>query len=312
MVTFFLLYLFIPILKRFFIRYTQTLGSRIILLFMGFWWISTETVSLSKSKREKTSWPAGGLIAKSGDIIICNKTSYVEILYLAFRFSPTFTVIPTDYEDSKFIPGKLIPRNLFQALYDCIYDPPYSIKQAIKLEDIISESRNYHNGPIVIFPEGTTTNGKTVQKFLPVFSGVDVKGLVSNIRVIGFKYEFEDHSPSFTVGSFFAHLFRLCCQFNNSMKVKYLQSEDIPNASDFNKAPISENGESENIKKKKSNNTISSTDKEEIGDWNEAICARLAAILRLRISKLTPKDKKEFSEFYYARQKGYHPGKKHI
>jgi len=97
------------------------------------------------------------------------------------------------------------------------------------------------------------------------------------------------------------------------MKVKYLQSEDIPNASDFNiKSSISEAGESENIKKKKSNNTISNTDKEEIVDWNEAICARLAAILRLRISKLTPKDKKEFSEFYYARQKGYHPGKKHI
>jgi len=78
-----------PLVNRFLVRYVQILGCRTLLFLLGFYWIpvlfyrhSSHTSSIDK--------------IKGGDLIICNHTSYIDVLYLAFRFSPIFVTVAND------------------------------------------------------------------------------------------------------------------------------------------------------------------------------------------------------------------------
>eukprot|EP01094_Clydonella_sp_ATCC50884_P024754 TRINITY_DN6297_c0_g1_i1.p1 TRINITY_DN6297_c0_g1~~TRINITY_DN6297_c0_g1_i1.p1 ORF type:complete len:191 (+),score=30.47 TRINITY_DN6297_c0_g1_i1:76-648(+) len=63
---------------------------RALLLVMGFWNISSSYSRLQKRHPLPTMWPVGG-VAGAGHLIVCNKLSYVDVFYLAFRFNPIFT-----------------------------------------------------------------------------------------------------------------------------------------------------------------------------------------------------------------------------
>jgi len=193
----------IQIIRRLFTRYIQFLGARILLLFLGFFWIATK----NEGKREP----------KPGDIIICNRTSYVEILYLAFRFSPIFATVPNQWKDQP-PKGVAIAQNILSALWDSIMDPKHKPEQGIPLKELRNNAINY-GSPIVLFPEGATTNGKLVLSFVPVLEGFPLDP--QSTHIIGFKYYFDDFSPSFPIGSFIVHLFRLCCQLHNHLEVRY-------------------------------------------------------------------------------------------
>eukprot|EP01112_Ceratiomyxa_fruticulosa_P012551 TRINITY_DN3480_c0_g1_i1.p1 TRINITY_DN3480_c0_g1~~TRINITY_DN3480_c0_g1_i1.p1 ORF type:complete len:352 (-),score=66.81 TRINITY_DN3480_c0_g1_i1:290-1345(-) len=278
----------VPILKRLLKRLVEGTCARLILLLMGFWSISTKQTYLSKQQKQ-----AGGenLQVKSGDIIIANHTSYVDILYLSFRFSPVFTATPNSWPD---LPPKGVvePLSLHQALYDSISEQPHSEK-AISVSKIIKDAQNNDSGPVVIFPEGATSNGLTLLDPIPVFDSQDlVSGFdTSRVHVIGFKYENENFSPTFTVGNFFIHLFRLCSQFSNQLQVRYLASANIP--------PLPLDGSSPTKKKS-----------EDLGEWGDVLVRNLASILQIRRAKLNAMDKRDFLNYWYGHQQLYSDSKK--
>lgn len=59
-------------------------GCRVLLYILGFWHIPAGYQRLSRRHELPKIYPPGLNIA-SGDLIVCNKLSYVEILYLGFR-----------------------------------------------------------------------------------------------------------------------------------------------------------------------------------------------------------------------------------
>ena len=93
---------------------------------------------------------------------------------------------------------------------------PKSKQHTIKLIKQRSEDSRW--GPILIFPEGTTTNGKSLITFK---HGAFEPGLP--IQPIFMKYSFKYFDPTYAIGVNAAMLcFQMMCQFVNHVTVTFL------------------------------------------------------------------------------------------
>ncbi|KAJ2031908.1 Vacuolar protein sorting protein vps66, partial [Coemansia sp. S2] len=86
--------LVVPSVRRGWTRCTQSALARLALFIIGFYYIDAKTVSLQKGRRAnaKDSGKKNGGV-KSGDIIVANHASYIDILYLVAKYSPVFIEI---------------------------------------------------------------------------------------------------------------------------------------------------------------------------------------------------------------------------
>ncbi|KAI8063401.1 uncharacterized protein B0P05DRAFT_555745 [Gilbertella persicaria] len=240
-------------LKRAWHTLYSTLLIRLILFLMGFFYIKKETVSIRKSRTHGVSPHV-----HHGDVIIANWTSYVDILYLAYRFNPVFTQIYTDTNKVRMI-------SLWEAIQLTHTSPASSGHGLYTLEELANKAKQHKWGPVVVFPEGTTTNGRALLKFAPVFTDCHIDA--SRYHIMAFKYEYGTMSPTFTVGSLLMHLFRLCSQFHNTLIVKQLASF------------------------------------EPLGELSDALTTSLGHLAKLRKTNLALTDKREFLSFYHSKRK---------
>eukprot|EP01135_Chromosphaera_perkinsii_P009396 Nk52_evm72s1737 gene=Nk52_evmTU72s1737 len=250
----------VAILRRPVDRFVTAICCRLALFFLGFWWINSDTVTLAKNIREKNS-PESKISnngkLRSGDIIICNHTSYVDILYLGFRYTPVFVYTPNKWDENsaEFASSEAADANkegdngsvvvgvkllsLLQALKHTVQCPEYSLNSDgnnkkgngdMTVKEVVEKSRKSCAGPVVLFPEGSSSNGRSLLHptlfECGLLSGVDLTSCY--IQIVGMKYPFTHFSPSYTVGSVWMHLFRLCCQMTNYLDVKFLCSRDHP------------------------------------------------------------------------------------
>lgn len=248
---------------------------RLVLFHLGFIWIDSQKVTLTRgrkhTKKEDTC-------ISHGDVIVCNCQSYVDIIYFMFRFNPTFVKI--------FENGKVKPISFLEAIkITGSYPELKEEENAVSLKDIIKESKEKKIGPIVVFPEGTTTNGRGLLKFLPVFKDFSPKDNI-NLHVYSIKYQFYGRNVSYTVGSKFVHMYKLCSRIYHIMNVKYLSAEesqfnDIASQADLPNSIIE-------------------------GQLGAHISKLIGQVLRIRKTGLGAKDKKEFLDYYNEiNKKGY-------
>ncbi|KAJ6234625.1 lysophosphatidic acid acyltransferase [Anaeramoeba flamelloides] len=163
-------------LKRGFKRYSLFIGCRFLLFVMGYFWIDTRVTG---KKKTETNQRALGLTFESGDLIIANKNSIAEILYLAFRCAPQFTAIPNYWEDGQDYPGeegKVRKRNVVTCILGLLFNIKHTRNDEIDsankytpLTKLLKQSKKRLDGPVVVFPEGTSTNGSGMLEFLPIF-----------------------------------------------------------------------------------------------------------------------------------------------
>ncbi|KAJ2016696.1 Vacuolar protein sorting protein vps66 [Coemansia sp. S85] len=107
----------------------------------------------------------------------------------------------------------------------------------------------------------------------------------SDLHILAFKYPFQSFSPAYSVGSQLGHLFGVCCQVYNSLVVRILEQDETPSVRDS--AVFCDAGN-------------------EPVDLDEAVKEKLLQLSRLRMTKLTAMDKRDFLAFYYKRtKKGY-------
>lgn len=177
--------------------------SRLTLLILGVWWIPVEQVSRKRgrSSESRGSWRPG-----AGDLIVSNWSSWIEILWLAFRFDPIFVlpVSSTLVEQRDASPGTRVPGRKTGTGSAAISSP---VRRATSRADIVgfrktsllcmitstgntpldASSGNYSSleeirrkarRPLVVFPECTTSNGRGLLRFAEVFKdrAVPVKG----------------------------------------------------------------------------------------------------------------------------------------
>ncbi|KAG5716531.1 hypothetical protein E4T56_gene16317 [Termitomyces sp. T112] len=194
----------IPQLHRIASHLLTAVIARVILLILGFFWISVEEVKRKRGRGQSIAEPWN---PRAGDIIVSNWVSWIELLWLAIRFNPIF-VLPV----SETMPQSTAPVNPsppiahtpgrtrtgtkpanvqpprkadtfpvailgFQpiSLLTIVgltgQVPPFGYmnssnsKPPLSLESL----RKNADRPIVIFPECTTSNGRGLLRFAKVF-----------------------------------------------------------------------------------------------------------------------------------------------
>jgi len=261
-------------------KFFYTWEARMALFYMGFNWIDSQKVTLTRGRKHTKNEITK---VSHGDVVVCNCQSYVEVLYFLFKFNPTFIKI---YEN-----GKVKPISFLEAIKITGSYPELKEEEGIvTLKDIIKESKEKKTGPIVVFPEGTTTNGKGLLKFLPVFKDFTPKDELV-LHVYSIKYQFYGHNVSYTVGSKFAHLYNLCTKIHHAMTVKYLSAEE----SQFNDIAAQADLPNSVVE----------------GQLGAHISKLIGQVLRIRKTGLSAKDKQEFLDYYNEiNKKGYKNAKK--
>ncbi|KAF9263502.1 hypothetical protein L218DRAFT_927126 [Marasmius fiardii PR-910] len=191
-------FLVAPPIHRFLSKLGTSLISRLILLVIGYLWIPVEIIARKRSRGSSTqTWSP-----RAGDVIVSNWASWVEILWLAFRFNPIFvlpvpeTPVPlaldTQSTPINHTPGRRtgtgsaniasttrtatsqIPIigfrsvSLLTMIRQTGLVPPFPALagyQPCSLEDI----RRTADRPLVVFPECTSSNSRGLLRFADIF-----------------------------------------------------------------------------------------------------------------------------------------------
>jgi hypothetical protein len=151
-------------------------------------------------------------------LIFLDHLSYIDLIYFYLKFSPVFTCV--EFQDEKLILSKKSFLEFFKIV--CFGSKKNSNSSSlVKLSELMKESKKKNIGPILLFPEGSTTNGKSILKFQPIFDEnfeTTLKQENLNIHVIGIRYQFSHFSPCFHLDDFYSHLYHLLGQVYNQVR----------------------------------------------------------------------------------------------
>jgi hypothetical protein len=185
--------------------------ARCILFVLGYYWIP-ETYPIQTLNKKIFLFPSYLERPGSAKICVANHVSLIDSLYFMSRCIPRSVVIqanmakPVSWLMHAFSPIIVPVTSEQRKLYK---SPQEQITE--NLESTILTR------PMIIFPEGGTTQSNTLIKFQ--------NGAFTNlqeIQPIAFKYNYYNFDPSWTndVKPLWL-LFRMCCQFINFMSVEY-------------------------------------------------------------------------------------------
>ncbi|KAI8603957.1 hypothetical protein EDD21DRAFT_367656 [Dissophora ornata] len=285
-------------LHKLYHRFISAILVRLILGLLGFFWIKHEVVTLKRgrsagaNKQQSSSRRA----AASGDLIVCNWSSYIDVLYLAFRYDPVFTQI---------YPSTLTVRKIsfWEALRLSGSYPEMSPPEGVETMPLLEFVKAMHKtgaGPVVIFPEGTTTNNRAILKFVPIFKDCSLPETSINISILALKYDYHKFAPTFTVrldnSYFFGHLFRTCAQFYNTLTVKSLTREESPSNAHFSAL--------DGLSSTPSGAAMGAVEPVEDDPLGGVIINLMGRLTRFRKLGLNVQDKADFLEYYIQRNSG--------
>nr|XP_043635745.1 lysophospholipid acyltransferase LPEAT1-like isoform X2 [Erigeron canadensis] len=186
--------------------------SRIMLFAFGFYWICEETrrhcdTEVERNEQSKESERPG--------VIISNHVSHMDILYHMSSSFPSFV--------AKRSVGKLPLVGLISKCLGCVYVQRESKSSNTKgvsavVNERIQEAHQDKSAPMMmLFPEGTTTNGDYL---LPFKTGAFLAK--APVLPVILKYPYERFSPAWDSISGVRHVILLLSQFVNKMTVTRL------------------------------------------------------------------------------------------
>lgn len=179
--------------------------SRLMLFIFGFYWIPESNYASQEDKNQPEEMERPG-------VIISNHVSYLDILYHMSHSFPSFV--------AKRSVAKLPLVGLISKCLGCVYVQRESKSSDFKgvsavVTDRIRESHQNESAPLMmLFPEGTTTNGEYL---LPFKTG----GFLAKAPVLPviLRYHYQRFSPAWDSISGVRHVIFLLCQFVNYMEV---------------------------------------------------------------------------------------------
>ncbi|KAF9933214.1 hypothetical protein FBU30_006155 [Linnemannia zychae] len=285
-------------LYRLYHRLISAIFLRVILVLLGFFWIKTETVTLKRGRSgagSKAHVPSRRA-APAGELIVSNWSSYIDILYLAFRYDPVFTQMYSTTLTVREI-------SLWEALHQAGSYPELTPPEGVETYPLLDFVKSVHkrgSGPVVIFPEGTTTNNRAILKFVPIFKGWSVPETSIDIRIMAMKYDYQKFAPTFTVGlsnSYrIGHLFRTCAQFSNTLTVKTLAQDESPSNAHFSAI--------EGLSSTPSGAALGTAEPVEEDSLGSVMINLMGRMTRFRKLGLNVKDKADFLDYFILRNNG--------
>ncbi|KAF9977609.1 hypothetical protein BGZ73_005463 [Actinomortierella ambigua] len=296
----------LPPLHRAYRRLFLSVFARLLLMLLGFVWIKTETVTLRRGRSAgaaaSASKKASGKKAFPwGQIIVSNWTSYIDVLYLAFRYDPVFTQI---YPETLTVREVSMWKAMELSGSYPELAPPQGV-QAYPLIDFLKNTQQKGRGPVVIFAEGTTSNNRALLKFVPLFRKFQIPETNVDINILAFKYEYQKFCPTITVRfdrkAQVGHMLRTCAQFYNQLTVKSLAAEERPSNAHFSTL----SGLASTPSGLAAGVVESVTDEDALGSVIQNLMGQIS---RLRKTGLGVQDKADFLDFYVQRNYGVQPG----
>ncbi|KAI0352858.1 hypothetical protein OH77DRAFT_1484597 [Trametes cingulata] len=211
----------VPLLYRAVTYVFTAFLSRLALLLVGLYWIPVEVVQRKRGRAAPTneSWKP-----RAGDLIVSNWASWVEVLWLAFRFDPIFVLpvcetleLPASPQRSSTpisrTPGRRtgtgsaaisspstrtptarIPIVGFQrvSLLSMIAwtgQLPVAAESTTAKPESLEAIRSKADRPVVVFPECTTSNGRALLRFAEVFGNVKLPVTKYKVFVMCVRYD---------------------------------------------------------------------------------------------------------------------------
>ncbi|KAH0920468.1 hypothetical protein HID58_028128 [Brassica napus] len=188
--------------------------SRVLLFVFGFYWIperrpdpeticSEGTFEEGETDKEEPERPG---------VIVSNHVSYLDILYHMSASFPSFV--------AKRSVGKLPLVGLISKCLGCVYvqreakSPDFKGVSGTVNERVREAHRNKSAPTIMLFPEGTTTNGDYLLTFK---TGAFLAG--TPVLPVILKYPYERFSAAWDTISGARHVLFLLCQFVNHLEV---------------------------------------------------------------------------------------------
>ncbi|CAL0323754.1 unnamed protein product [Lupinus luteus] len=195
--------------------------ARVMLFILGFYWISESyripnTNEKSTTQKEDKHEPEE--MGRPG-VIISNHVSYLDIFYHMSTSFPSFVAKKDYLESSAYIYGMFCDSKCL----GCVYVQRESKSSDFKgvsaiVTERIREAHQNKSAPIMmLFPEGTTTNGEYI---LPFKTG----GFLASAPVLPIilSFHYQRFSPAWDSISGARHAIFLLCQFVNYMEVTKL------------------------------------------------------------------------------------------
>ncbi|ESW08570.1 hypothetical protein PHAVU_009G056600 [Phaseolus vulgaris] len=179
--------------------------SRVMLFIFGFYWIPVFNSASQEDEQQPEELERPG-------VIISNHVSYLDILYHMSSSFPSFV--------AKRSVARLPLVGLISKCLGCVYVQRESKSSDFKgvsavVTDRIREAHRNESAPLMmLFPEGTTTNGEFL---LPFKTG----GFLAKAPVLPviLRYHYQRFSPAWDTISGVRHVIFLLCQFVNYMDV---------------------------------------------------------------------------------------------
>ncbi|KAJ1973962.1 Vacuolar protein sorting protein vps66 [Dimargaris xerosporica] len=260
---------------------------RLLFILLGFYRLPHTITSLKRGRaiRQPLDTTSTHKPVVSGDLILANHVSYLDVLYLYYFYGPIFVrqdVISRPNGEPRFYRVEF-----WHALTRC-YEAGELNSAAhltrLNLAQITKEARRTRTGPVVLFVEGTTSNGRALLSSLGPFTAVQDVDPDTSLHLLLFQYPLRYPSPVFPVGNMFGHWLSLCCQPFNSMQVLELDLRETPQMP--HAIPAS------------STNGLNTP---AFQDLNHQIIQSIANMGRLRTTKLGIREKQAFLQYYFKR-----------
>ena len=202
-------------LKRFFIRASSVVCCGILRILSGLFNVQLNIVKKDENGKEKKVDFDDSCI-EAGDIIIANYPSYVDLIYLQFKFTPVFFV-PAD-DKTVFV------KRFHQIFFESIFGEIKGMG-AIENERAIEIATNTMNAPIILLPEAKKTNGTCLTKF----NNFEIDFEKVKVFVAGIKHEERENvEPNYVSGSFMAHYVQTIGNISNSLEINFCSAEETP------------------------------------------------------------------------------------
>ncbi|KAF9668653.1 hypothetical protein SADUNF_Sadunf14G0026000 [Salix dunnii] len=193
--------------------------SRMLLFVLGFYWISVSYRDIDLPDQNKSSSQNEGKDQSEEPerlgAIISNHISYLDILYHMSASFPSFV--------AKRSVAKLPLVGLISKCLGCVYVQRESKSSDFKgvsgiVTERVKEAHENSSAPMMmLFPEGTTTNGDFL---LPFKTGAFLA--TAPVRPVILRYPYQRFSLAWDSISGALHVFYLFCQFINHMEAIWL------------------------------------------------------------------------------------------